>query len=191
MTALDGRLISLVTHQTEPFTLIISGNHCELIQPFVITSLLNPVVLGCSWLKRHNPHIDWSTLTITGWSSFCHVHCLQSAVPKSRTSQPAPSPPDLSAVPPEYHSLAPVFSKDPAQNLPPHHPYDCAINLLPGAPLPTNHLYNLSRPEKEAMEAHIKDSLASGFIRPSSSPVGAGFIFVKKKDSLLRPCIDF
>lgn len=41
------------------------------------------------------------------------------------------------------------------------------------------------------MEVYIKDSLASGFIRPSSSPVGAGFFFVKKKDESLRPCIDY
>ncbi len=32
------------------------------------------------------------------------------------------------------------------------------------------------------MEKYISDSLASGFIRPSSSPAGAGFFFVGKKD---------
>ncbi|KAL3983525.1 myosin XVIII [Sarotherodon galilaeus] len=41
------------------------------------------------------------------------------------------------------------------------------------------------------MEKYINDSLAAGIIRPSSSPVGAGFFFVKKKDKTLRPCIDF
>lgn len=30
-----------------------------------------------------------------------------------------------------------------------------------------------------------------GIIRPSSSPVGAGFFFVSKKDKSLRPCIDY
>ncbi|KAF7640683.1 hypothetical protein LDENG_00023110, partial [Lucifuga dentata] len=30
-----------------------------------------------------------------------------------------------------------------------------------------------------------------GIIRPSSSPVGAGFFFVAKKDHTLRPCIDY
>ncbi|XP_053575173.1 uncharacterized protein LOC128664360, partial [Bombina bombina] len=35
------------------------------------------------------------------------------------------------------------------------------------------------------------DNLARGFIRPSSSPVGAGFFFVGKKDGGLRPCIDY
>jgi len=31
----------------------------------------------------------------------------------------------------------------------------------------------------------------AGIIRPSSSPVGAGFFFVGKKDGSLRPCIDY
>ncbi|KAI3376076.1 hypothetical protein L3Q82_016603 [Scortum barcoo] len=41
------------------------------------------------------------------------------------------------------------------------------------------------------MEKYISESLAAGLIRPSSSPLGAGFFFVEKKDKTLRPCIDF
>ncbi|KAI2655704.1 Transposon Tf2-11 polyprotein [Labeo rohita] len=41
------------------------------------------------------------------------------------------------------------------------------------------------------MERYIHDSLATGIIRPSSSPAGAGFFFVEKKDGSLRPCIDY
>ena len=89
------------------------------------------------------------------------------------------------------HDLAPVFSKHHALSLPPHRPYDCAIGLQPGAPLPSSRLYNLSRPDREAMEDYIWDSLAAGITRPSSSLVGAGFFFVGKKDGTLRPCIDF
>ncbi|KAK7925711.1 hypothetical protein WMY93_008021 [Mugilogobius chulae] len=100
-------------------------------------------------------------------------------------------PPDLSAVPSVYHDLGAVFSKHHALSLPPHRPYDCPIDLLPGAPLPCSRLYNLSRPENEAMEKYIQESLAAGIIRPSSSPVGAGFFFVDKKDKSLRPCIDY
>ena len=51
-------------------------------------------------------------------------------------------------------------------------------------------LYNLLIPEKETMCNYISESLASGIIRPSSSPVAAGF-FVAKKDGSLRPCIDY
>lgn len=62
------------------------------------------------------------------------------------------------------------------------------LTLLVSAPLPASRLFNLSRPEREAMETYISESLASGLIYPSSSPVGVGFFFVKKKDSSLRPC---
>lgn len=41
------------------------------------------------------------------------------------------------------------------------------------------------------MKEYIEDSLKSSLIRPSSSPAGAGFFFVKKKDGSLRPCIDY
>ncbi|XP_047195290.1 uncharacterized protein LOC124851551 [Hippoglossus stenolepis] len=46
-----------------------------------------------------------------------------------------PSPPnefpDLTGVPSEYQDVKEVFNKARATSLPPHHPYDCAIDLLP------------------------------------------------------------
>lgn len=44
----------------------------------------------------------------------------------------------------------------------------------------------LSGPERLAMARYIKDSLSTG-----TSPRGAGFFFVSKKDKTLRPCIDY
>ena len=41
------------------------------------------------------------------------------------------------------------------------------------------------------MRNYILESVASGIIRPSSSPVAAGFFFIAKKDGSLRPCIDY
>ena len=41
------------------------------------------------------------------------------------------------------------------------------------------------------MEKYISESLDSGIILPSSSPLGAVFFFVAKKDKTLQPCIDF
>ena len=135
-------------------------------------------MLGLPWLKLHNPHIDWSTSAITNWSLFCHLHFLHSAIPTTVSSTPPPPiPVDLTLAPAQYHDLQEVFNKDRAQSLPPHRPYDCGIDLLPDAPLPSSKLYNLSKPEREAMETCITDSLAAGLIRPSSSPVGAGFFF--------------
>ncbi|XP_062843452.1 interferon-induced very large GTPase 1-like [Trichomycterus rosablanca] len=40
----------------------------------------------------------------------------------------------------------------------------------------------------KAMDNYIQEALASGIIRPSTSPAGAGFFFVSKKDGGLRLC---
>jgi len=159
----------------------------------VISCPLTPLVLGYPWLKSHNPHINWVTGSITAWGVDCHSNCLHSALTSTPTSAlvSLPEPPDLSSVPEVYHNLATVFSKHHALSLPPHRPYDMVIDLLPGAPLPSSRLFNISRPERETMEKYIRESLAAGIIRPSSSPVGAGFFFVGKKDGSLRPCIDY
>ncbi|CAM4349732.1 unnamed protein product [Leuciscus chuanchicus] len=42
-------------------------------------------------------------------------------------------PADLTGVPEEYHDLRAVFSRSRVTSLPPHRPYDCSIDLLPGA----------------------------------------------------------
>ncbi len=84
---------------------------------------------------------------------------------------------DLSNVPSEYLDLKGVFSKSRAASLPPHRPYDCAMDLLPGTSPPKGRLYSLSAPEREAMVKYISNSLAAKIIRPSSSPAGVGFFF--------------
>ncbi|KAF7215971.1 transcript variant X1, partial [Nothobranchius furzeri] len=58
-------------------------------------------------------------------------------------------------------------------------------------PLPTSRLYSLSKPEQDSMRQYIHEALTNGIIRPSTSPLGAGFFFVAKKDGSLRPCIDY
>lgn len=67
---------------------------------------------------------------------------------------PSPETIDLSCVPPKCHNLKDVFSKAKSLLQPPHRPYDCAIDLLPGAPSLTSKLYNLSRPERAAIETY-------------------------------------
>ena len=63
-------------------------------------------------------------------------------------------------------------------------PIDCAIDLLISVSLPFSHIYNLSSPEKEAMEKYIKDYLAALITHPISSPFVDTFFFVYKKIKL-------
>uniref|UniRef100_A0AAQ4RF45 Gypsy retrotransposon integrase-like protein 1 n=1 Tax=Gasterosteus aculeatus aculeatus TaxID=481459 RepID=A0AAQ4RF45_GASAC len=153
-TTLNGDLLARITKRTGPVNMRISGNHSEVISCFILHSPRAPLVLGYPWLREHNPTIDWTT-----------------------GKEGDSPPPDMSLVPDAYHDLQEVFSKQKALSLPPHRPYDCAINLTPGATYPKGRLYSISKPEREAMESYIRDSLAAGLIRPSSSPLGAGFFF--------------
>ncbi|KAK5933649.1 hypothetical protein CgunFtcFv8_014112 [Champsocephalus gunnari] len=188
--ALDGHLLGTVTHQTVPVHMLLSGNHHETIQFHVLRSPHIPLILGYPWLRRHNPNIDWETGAILGWSPSCHLICLKQAAAPQRSVNPSQVA-DVTGVPPEYLDFKEVFSKSRTTSLPPHRPYDCAINLHPGTSPPRGRLYSLSAPERVSMETYINDSLVAGIIRPSSSPAGAGFFFVEKKDKTLRPCIDF
>ncbi|KAL2089934.1 hypothetical protein ACEWY4_014622 [Coilia grayii] len=188
--ALDGHLLGQITHITEAVGMLTSGNHRERIRFHLLSSPSVPIVLGLPWLRLHNPRIDWRRGDVFEWGVECHQSCLRSAAP-STPSAPASTPPDISNVPVCYHDLLEVFSKAKATSLPPHRPYDCAIDLIPGAIPPRGRLYSLSGPERRAMEEYIADSLTAGVIRPSSSPAGAGFFFVGKKDGGLRPCIDY
>ncbi len=152
---------------------------------------LAPVVLGHPWLTQHNPRVDWGRKHRLGVEQSLLCSCLVSAGFSVSGSVLQDEMGSLSNVPEEYLDLKEVFSKSRAASLPPHRPYDCAIELVPGMSPPKGRLYSLSVPEREAMEKYISDSLTAGFIRPSSSPAGAGFFFVAKKDGSLQPCIDY
>lgn len=106
------------------------------------------MVLGHPWLVQHNPHINWVRSTILSWSLSCHGNCLVSAIPAvSSVSVFQEEPGDLTGVPEEYHDLRAVFSRSRAVSLPPHRPYDCSIDLLPGTTPPRGRLYSLSPPD--------------------------------------------
>jgi len=99
--------------------------------------------------------------------------------------------PDLSNVPSEYHKFADVFSQTKAEILPPHRPYDLKINLEEGAQPLVGPIYSLSASEQEFLKEFIQENLNMCFIQPTSSLYGALVLFVKKKDSSLRLCVDF
>ncbi len=102
-----------------------------------------------------------------------------------------PEPQEIPIVPSDYAAFQDVFSKQAATRLLPHRPWDCAIDLLPGAKLPKGRVYPLSIPECKTMEDYIQEALKQGFIQPSTSPVASSFFFVGKKDGGLWPCIDY
>ncbi len=189
---LCGTLLTEITRVTKFVTLTLSGNHAEEIQFFLIHSPFTPVVLGHTWLVNHNPHIDWAHRSILAWSTFCLAQCFVRHFPRSclvlccrrsrwawRMYRRLTMTWERCSVSPELHLCLRTAHTT------------VWFDLFPGTSPPKGHLYSLSRPEREAMERYIHDSLVAGIIRPSSSPAGVGFFFVEKKDGSLRPCIDY
>ncbi len=101
----------------------------------LVDSPLTPVIMGHPWLTLRNLHIDWRSNSVLFWSERCHAVCLVSACSPVSSSFFQREPVDLSNMPKEYLDLKEVSSKSWAASLPPHRPYDCAINLLPGKSL--------------------------------------------------------
>ncbi|KAG1927373.1 retrotransposable element [Pimephales promelas] len=192
VAALDGRPLGNgeIQYISQAVTLETSTLHSEIIQLFTIDSPRHPIILGLPWLEKHNPVISWSEKQIVQWSNACHRDCLRS-ITKVSLSIPHSEVPESATIPVQYQDLSLAFSEDQATKLPPHRPYDCAIDLITGASPTRGRIFPLSQPESEAMKTYIEEQLSKGFIRPSTSPASAGFFFVKKKDGGLRPCIDY
>ena len=143
----------------------------EIMQFHLFNSAQHLLIWGFPWLKTHNPHIDWLSGQIKGWGGNCEQTCKfgyfpHHAVTKAPQTVAVPDRssdyPDLSKVTSCYDDIKEVFNKTKALSLPPNRPFDCAIDLLPGAHIP-----------RGAMDDCISSSLKAGIIRPSSSPAGA------------------
>lgn len=125
------------------------------------------------------------------WLAYSQVHCLK--FPSIKLTSISIEIPETSVevdIPAQYLEYAEVFSKAKAPSLPPHRPYECVIDLLPGSTPPRGHIYPLSEPEQKAIE-YIQGALRQVYIRSSTSTALVAFFFVEKKGGGLRPCIDY
>jgi len=173
----DGRPISSgpILFETSPIPMRI-GKHIELLSFYIICSPHYPVILGLSWLRLHNPYINWRTEAIIFLenppatqetsalvsASLAQVH--QAHIPSPAIPSPKPPPSPLPVLPEKYADFQDVFDKKQADTLPIHRPYDCAIDLLPGTQPPWGPIYGLTEPEQATLKAYIEENLAKGFI---------------------------
>ncbi|KEP45353.1 putative Transposon Tf2-1 polyprotein [Rhizoctonia solani 123E] len=159
---IDGREMNTkITHYTH-FGMNIEG-HLEEIECHIADIGNHQVVLGTSWLKTHNPSIDWKK----------HERTLEEIIP------------------PQYHLWKGVFLEKDTAHLPPHRPYDIKIKLLPGAKIKHGPIYSTGPKEDEELCKTLACQLEAGLIAPSTSPMASPIIFVKKKNGKLRLCVDY
>ncbi|KAL0172286.1 hypothetical protein M9458_032597, partial [Cirrhinus mrigala] len=132
-----------IRHSLPYITLRVGLFHSEKIWFLVLEDSIVSIILGHPWLHQHLPELRWDPCDITHWRDRCYKQCL------SNIPRPPPVPNHLSStqveshepeippeIPAEYMAFQDMFSKQAATHLPPHRPWDCAIELLPGAQLP-------------------------------------------------------
>ena len=84
-----------------------------------------------------------------------------------------------------------VFPEKLPKGAPPNREVQYHIEIEPGSDLPYQPSYPFGPTEQDEIKEQIKDLVAQGFIRPSCSPYEAPILFVPKKDSRWRMCIDY
>jgi hypothetical protein len=93
LTVVDGRtsVAGDLTHEVTIQLLI--DQHLENVV-FQVTKLGSvPLILGKTWLRRHNPLIDWVNNTVNFRSAWCQAHCLphRHEAPEPSRATPAAS----------------------------------------------------------------------------------------------------
>jgi hypothetical protein len=174
-------------------------------------------ILGMPWLKQYNPNINWINHEIRFNQEVPRKRIKITAVDKAECYQLLADPdndilvigakeigtPDIQIKeeikePKIPQELAPilkeykdVFPEELPEGLPPKRTVDHKIDLIAGAEPTWRAIYQLAKPEFEALKKELDELLARGAIRPSKSPFGAPILFVKKKDGSYRMCIDY
>ncbi|XP_070010174.1 uncharacterized protein [Nicotiana sylvestris] len=80
---------------------------------------------------------------------------------------------------------------DELTGIPPDSEIDFGIDVILGTQPISIPPYRMAPAELKELKEQLKDLLEKGFIRPSVSPWGVPVLFVRKKDGLLRICIDY
>ena len=94
---------------------------------------------------------------------------------------------DIPRVECEYVDVFP----DELPGLPPQRVVDFGIKLHPGTSTISMTPHRMAPVELQELRVQLQELLDKGFIRPSTSPWGGSVLFEKKKDKILRMCIDY
>ena len=159
----------------------------------------NQLILGYTWLKKHNPTIDWTSGKVMmnrcprscskEESSFVRrcqkeeeeaAYIAHSAWQINEVTKDEKTAEQL--VPKEYHQYLKVFQKKDSERMPIRKPWDHAIDLKEGFKPKKGRIIPLSVQEQEEVSSFIDDQLKKGYIRPSKSEQTSPVFFVPKKD---------
>ena len=92
LIVVDGREAAPLTHTCTLDLLI--DQHLETLT-FQVTKLAGwQMILGKTWLKKHNPAINWTQNTVAFASGYCQAHCLPTRDPVTRDPVPTLAKPE-------------------------------------------------------------------------------------------------
>jgi hypothetical protein len=80
---------------------------------------------------------------------------------------------------------------DELPGMPPDRGIEFAIELQPGTAPISKRPYRMPPAELAELKRQLQELLDKRFIRPCTSPWGRPALFVKKKDEILRLCVDY
>jgi len=166
------------------------------------------VFLPFKWIEQHPPQGAWETEEIRFNSARCLENCDKFATndfsltwddtvvtnPEASligyVSTASDQP--LEDVPMEFRQYLGIMSKEAADTLPEHCPYNCKIDLKEGTTAPWGPIYPLSEIELQTLQEWLKEMEKTGKIRRSTSPAGSPILFVPKPNGWgLRLCVDY
>ena len=186
--------------------LSVTTNQKEWQMWFLVSDIgRESLILGYPWLAAFEPCFKWKEgtldpqyLPITCQSvratkgpdhqkerqaivAQVEEECTNRGISTDLTIQ-AKSKPTHVELPPVYKRYASVFSEEEAQQFPPSHTWDHAINFKDGAPDAINcKVYPMTRTEDDTLDEFIDEQLAKGYICLSISPYTLSFFFIKRR----------
>ena len=167
------------------------------------------IFLPFHWIAAHPPQGAWENQEIRFNSLQCLEKCTRHETnefsltwdetvltnPEARTIgyvAATTSDDPLGQVPAEFRQFLGIMSKEAADALPKHRPYDCKIELKKGSTAPWGPIYPLSETELQALREWLKEMEKTGKIQRSTSSAGSPILFVPKpKGTGLRLCVDY
>jgi len=185
--------------------------HHEKVTAEVTDLRKNALILGFTWLKHHNPEIDWvkGSITMTHCPRHCHtvqdkrdfiqriekeekhiqyqvhamIHALELQVKMDETAE--------KLIPSQYHDYLKVFSKAKSERMPIRKPWDHTIDMKETFMPKKGQIIPLFATEQEEVTVFLDDQLKKGYIHPSKSPQTSLVFFIPKKDDKKRMVQDY
>ncbi|GJS01136.1 putative reverse transcriptase domain-containing protein [Tanacetum coccineum] len=141
------------------------------------------VIVGMDWLAKYHAVIDYAEKIVRiPWGNETLIVTTKEIEDKSGEKR-------LEDIP-IIRDFPEVFPKD-LPGLLPTRQVEFQVDLVPGVAPAARAPYRLAPSEIKELSEQLQELSDKGLIRASSSPWGAPFLFVKKKDGLFWMCIHY